>query len=213
MPKMKDIVFLWGWLADKSTYKKLRESCPKEYKIYEFSYHTEIPSGKLDNFEAKLLQFIRKNKLKSFYLLGHSMGGALAINFALKHPQGISKLILVDSEGIYEPQAPWQLVGNLVKPLLGKLEIKLLLICLLRILRKPFFHIRLGKFAHKVDLSLYLTQINIPTLIIWGDQDFLTPLSQGQKMNKLIKNSRLVMLKGMNHEWLINHPKLFWKNL
>lgn len=49
------------------------------------------------------------------------------------------------------------------------------------------------------DLEPLLSNIQQETLLIWGDKDTATPLSDGQKMEKLIKNSGLVTVKGAGH--------------
>jgi len=50
-----------------------------------------------------------------------------------------------------------------------------------------------------VDLKPILPQIKIPTLIIWGADDRITPLSDGILMNELIKNSELKIIKNARH--------------
>jgi hypothetical protein len=49
------------------------------------------------------------------------------------------------------------------------------------------------------DLTEYLKDIRANTLIIWGNEDTDTPLKDGIKMNKLISNSELIILKDTNH--------------
>ena len=49
------------------------------------------------------------------------------------------------------------------------------------------------------DLRKYLPSINVPTLLIWGENDTDTPLSDGRIMEKMIKDSGLVILKGAGH--------------
>ena len=44
-----------------------------------------------------------------------------------------------------------------------------------------------------------LGEINMPTLILWGEQDALIPLAAGIKMNKLIKSSKLVVFDNCGH--------------
>ena len=49
------------------------------------------------------------------------------------------------------------------------------------------------------DLTPYLKQINTETLIIWGEQDLDTPLNDAKKINKLIKNSALIIYPNASH--------------
>lgn len=49
------------------------------------------------------------------------------------------------------------------------------------------------------DMSAYLPKIRASTLLIWGENDTATPLTDGQKMEKLIPDAGLVVLKGAGH--------------
>jgi pimeloyl-ACP methyl ester carboxylesterase len=53
----------------------------------------------------------------------------------------------------------------------------------------------------------------MPTLIIWGDKDSVTPLWQGEKLNKIIPNSSLSVLKGLGHIPQIEDPVQFNNSL
>ena len=49
------------------------------------------------------------------------------------------------------------------------------------------------------DLTPLLSGIRVPTLLIWGENDTATPLSDGQRMEKSIPDAGLVVLKGAGH--------------
>ena len=52
-----------------------------------------------------------------------------------------------------------------------------------------------------------LALIEIPTLIIWGEMDKTTPLSDGILMHQLIKDSKLAVIAGAHHSPQFTHPK------
>ena len=58
----------------------------------------------------------------------------------------------------------------------------------------------------KSDISLNLNKISVPTLIIWGENDRILPLKDGEKMHELIKNSTLKIIKGARHSPQYTHP-------
>jgi len=58
------------------------------------------------------------------------------------------------------------------------------------------------------DLKPILGQISIPTFIIWGREDKITPLSDGKMMNELIKNSKLEIIEGARHSPQFTHPDI-----
>ena len=58
------------------------------------------------------------------------------------------------------------------------------------------------------DLTPLLGTIKIPTLIIWGENDKTLPVTDGYLMNKKIENSRLEIMKGVDHTPQIEAPDL-----
>ncbi|MEK7580661.1 MAG: hypothetical protein AAB512_00100 [Patescibacteria group bacterium] len=72
--------------------------------------------------------------------------------------------------------------------------------------------IRLVRLAHLGDLTGDLFKISAKTTIIWGREDRLTPVWQGEIMNKFLRNSKLIVLAGMDHDWILHKPQLFWEN-
>ena len=61
------------------------------------------------------------------------------------------------------------------------------------------------------DLTPLLSEIKQNTLLIWGENDTATPLSDGQLMEKLIKNSGLVTLKNAGHYSFLEQQFIFNK--
>ena len=59
------------------------------------------------------------------------------------------------------------------------------------------------------DLTPYLKNINAPTLLIWGELDNDTPLKDAQKMEQLINNAGLVVIKGAGHFSYLNDINYF----
>ncbi|KAH8681225.1 Alpha/Beta hydrolase protein [Xylariales sp. PMI_506] len=83
-----------------------------------FKIHAKDPAGKIteaENWFIDALEEWRKiRKLEKFTLLGHSLGGYLAISYALKYPGHINKLILASPVGI--PEDPYAVNAELPEP-------------------------------------------------------------------------------------------------
>ena len=58
-----------------------------------------------------------------------------------------------------------------------------------------------------VDLSIILEKINVPTLIVWGENDTTTPLENGKLMHEKIQGSRMVVIRGAKHSPHITHTR------
>ena len=165
-------------------------------------------------------------KIEKAWLCGSSMGGEVSLNLALAHPERVAGLVLIDSAGVEVAGsgslAPWYLLVPVVGRVLTALALtsdKLVREGLEKSFyddkrvdaeRVAYYHrplqTRGGQLAalrartqafHPIESDL--GNITAPTLIIWGAQDELIPLAAGQKMNSLIKNSKLVTLEKCGH--------------
>lgn len=212
---MKNLVLFWGWTRNEKSYQGLIESAPKDWKIFTVSYEELIPKGKIEDFHNNILQFLKANSLKRFYLLGHSLGGSLALEFTYHHPEMLERLFLVDSEGIYGHESLPQVMKNFLKThtLQGKKKAGENLKAIYRILRRPILHLKLAHFAHHADVQQEAKSIKVPTTILWGEKDHLTPLWQGERLHHLITTSNFIILAGQGHDWILYQPELFWQNI
>lgn len=155
-----------------------------------------------------------KNKV---VLIGHSNGGRIAASFAAKYPQKIQHLILIDSAGIYHDELHTKIrllfFSTLAK--IGKRisSSAILRTVLYKLTRENDYNnatVEMKKTMTnliKSDLSFYLDKINVPTLIIWGEYDKITPLNDAKIMHKLIKDSKLHIIKGAKHSPHFTHAE------
>lgn len=171
----------------------------------------------VSEYAEMVVEFIQKLGLKNVVLVGHSFGGRIGIKLAASNPMAISKLILVDAAGIRNDNLTKKLkvlAAKTVKPLFE-----------LPIIRnfKSQAYRAIGAvdladsgalketFLKTIneDLSTFLPQIQTPTLLIWGSDDTETPVEYGEIMNRLIPNSKLVILDGAGHFSFIDEPEKF----
>ena len=211
---MKNLVLFWGWTRNEHTYQRLIGSAPADWRIYRVSYEQLIPHGDMQLFKQNFLKFLEENKLSKFYLAGHSLRGALSLDFTYHFPNKVQELFLIDSAGVYDFQA----IHHEVKAMLNrhpkyKSFSDPRWASLKRILRHPILHARLGLHAHFVDLQKEASEIKTPTTIMWGADDKLTPVRQGERLHELIKGSKFIVLQGEGHDWILFYPELFWENI
>lgn len=204
------LILLPGWTGTKRIYKKLIDSAPTNCQIVIISYEKIIPGGDSEQFSSCLKEFINIQNLSNISLLGHSLGGALAIKFAAKHPDLIKKLYLVDAEGISGSENFFQaFLKTLPRSKNGFLR-------MLRNLPYLFKHIilnfRLGVFAYTAHLQDEISKIKVPTTIMWGSKDYITPLWQGQKLHQMISGSKFIVVQDVTHHWIFFNPEKFWEN-
>ncbi len=161
-----------------------------------------------------------------FFLLGHSFGGRIAIKFAAQNPEKLKGLVLVSSAGIVPKGKFFRFcVFKIAK--FGKRFSGLPFFDLFRrgfykyILRRtdyiqaenlPYLK-ETFKNIIKEDLREYLPKIKVPCLIVWGDKDNVTPVSDAYLMDKEIPNSRLEILRGIGHFPYTENPGLLSKKI
>ena len=151
-------------------------------------------------------------------LVGHSNGGRIAIAYGSLHPKGVSGLVLVDSAGIVRNDLPIRLK----RTVFGSLDRAGKKIFKSNFARKLYYKI-VGESDYErapenmrktmagliaIDLKPKLSEINIPTLIIWGDKDKVTPVRDAEIMASNIKNSELVIIPEAGHSPHLSHPSV-----
>ena len=142
-------------------------------------------------------------------IISHSNGGRIALAFAAKYPDKLKQLILIDSAGIYHNELPIRL-KRLVFGTAAKLGRKItsserLRTLLYKVAGESDYKNATPEMRQTMvnmissDLTPQLNKIMVPTLIIWGQHDKSTPLSDGKLMHRLIKNSKLSVINGARH--------------
>lgn len=215
MSKMsKTLVFFTGLGRTKKSYQKLIDQAPVVWKVYVLSYQQLMSNGDISESTKVILNFLKINDLQRVYIAGHSLGGGLALNFAAKHPEFLEKLFLINSIGIYKKENRSQTLSNfLFTHLISRVNLLENIQALFRMLVKPNYHFNLSRFVRTINLENEAKRINVPTILIWGEKDLLVPLWKGEKLHALIKNSKLFILKDMDHDWILHSPQAFWQNI
>lgn len=211
----QDIVLLHGWGQDVSTWWSVAEDLSKFGKLWMIDLpgfgRSSVPNKAFGNREYSevILEFMKKLEIKNPILVGHSLGGRIAIKTASLNGSKISKLILEDSAGIKPRQDGFKPVlyigAKLFKYLVPNFfNIK-------EVLRQKFYasleadYIDAGLMKNTLtklldeDLSLDLPKIDNETLIIWGENDRAVPVSDGLFMYRKIKNSRIEIIENVGH--------------
>jgi pimeloyl-ACP methyl ester carboxylesterase len=232
----KCLLFLHGWGSNKEVWgqvsKLISQSVNQQYTIYALdlpgfgqsplSLKQQLQAGLSVGDYAEIVKgFIEKLALKNIIIVGHSFGGRVGIKLASQYPDIISQLVLVDSAGFVTPASKKNLMGVVAK--------------IIKPIFKPRFMQGLRKKIYKglgaedyltfpelkatflkvvnEDLSKDMKGIKIPTLIITGENDKDTPIAFGKRMNFLIPNSQLLILKNAGHYSFLDQPEEFVKIL
>ncbi len=208
-----DLIILHGWGSNKNLMKQAFSPYMDSFR----HIYIDLPGfgGSTCNLTLQTKDYARIVELLMVHInaqkdiiLGHSFGGKVAL---LLEPK---VLILVSSAGIY-----------LKKSL--KVQAKIALFKLLKMF--GFTAIRnlfVAEDAKNLSEPMYQTFKNVvnedfknefasyegKALLCWGEQDTATPLSSAEKMNKLIKDSKLIVYEG-DHYFFMQHAKNISQNI
>ena len=154
-----------------------------------------------------VIELVDRAGLAEFFLVGHSMGGAIAAQIGADFGRRVRRLALVDSAGI--PGAgPGRILGRLIQPW-SWCPAWFYTTMLSDILRAGPSNIREGMRQLRIyDVRPVLGDIRAPTLLIWGEKDGMTPLRDGEQMVERLKNGRIETVAGARHLPMVSHPEI-----
>ncbi len=215
------VVLLHGWGSNIKLFANLIDLLSAKYTVVAMDMpgfgESEEPKTPwcVDDYVQFVIDFLKDYDTKEVTLLGHSFGGRVIIKMHSREslPFKVKKVILVDSAGIMPPKSnkkSWRTryykMGKAV--LSTKLVQKLAPDALENFRKKmgsadyaaasPMMRQVMVKVVNE-DLEPYLPNIKCPTLLVWGVNDTATPLSDGEKMEKLIPDAGLVRLENAGH--------------
>ena len=229
------IVLLHGWGSNLAVFAGVAEALASTYTVVSLDFpgcgSTDEPPEPwgMDEYASFTSHFISSFGADEIILLGHSHGGRVAIRLATDAgmPFRVTKMILVDSAGIlpkrsfsYHVRVRAYKVGKKVvnwKPVAAVFPEAL------DHLQKtmgstdyadasPVMRTTMVKVVN-TDLEPLLPTITAETLLIWGELDTFTPVSDGQTMEKAIPGSGLVVLPDAGHYSFLDQPYAFRKVL
>ncbi|WP_127131323.1 alpha/beta fold hydrolase [Pseudoflavitalea rhizosphaerae] len=219
------LVLLHGLFGALSNFQDLIEYFRHHYKVVVPMLplldldllHTSV-SG-LQKFVHK---FIEYRDYKDVHLLGNSLGGHVGILHVLKHPERIKSLILTGSSGLFEngmgdtypKRGDYEYIKKKTEqtfydPKVATKEIVDEVFETTNNRLKVIKIIALAKSAIRNNLGEELNQIKQPTLLIWGNNDTVTPPFVAREFQRLIPNSELHFIDKCGHAPMMEVPEEF----
>lgn len=179
--------------------------------------HTSV--GGLAKFVHR---FLEARNYEGVHLLGNSLGGHVGLVHTLKHPQRIKSLILTGSSGLFEngmgdsypKRGDYEYIKKKTEltfydPKTATKELVDEVYSITNNRMKAIKIIALAKSAIRNNLGEELNQIKQPTLLIWGNNDIITPPFVAQEFHKLIPNSELHFVDKCGHAPMMEVPDEF----
>jgi pimeloyl-ACP methyl ester carboxylesterase len=208
------VVLFHGLWNSSSIWQETIQTFSPYYRLYapDLPGHGQSPPRlpwKLREVGAMLAAWMRSLELSPATVIGHSMGGALAMLLAAAEPELVDRLVLVDAAGLPMKQP---LLRALTRAGLGLTNRQTL-----RYRSRYGFGNRLQSLATlqaadevlACDLRPELSAIRCPTLIIWGTRDPLLPAHTAALLQRSIQGAELVLLPNVRHQPQRQVPHIF----
>lgn len=222
----KEILLLHGWGSSLNAYSFIMNTFKDRYKLTA----VDLPGfGKSDMLSSPwtvddycdfVLEFIKKINIKDPVYIGHSFGGRLIIKLSGLKRINPKKIILLDAAGIKHKKT----IKQKVRQTTFKTVKKVLSVKLWKNACEPLMDKARNYFGSadynnappvlrqtlvntvNEDLTCYLDSIDASTLLIYGENDTATPVSDAEIMNSRIKDSGLCIIKNAGHFSFIDKP-------
>ena len=236
------LVLLHGWGSNIDLFSGVIGFTKKKYHVVAMDMpgfgKSDEPSEPMDvsdyvNFVLEFVKALYPDE-KEVIFLGHSMGGRIIIRMAaglydkeLKAGFTIPKVILTDAAGVLPVKTKAQKKRSkryrFYKNVLTKTGLAKAFPSTLDKLQKkfgsadyaaasPVMRQSLVKVVNE-DLVPYMKSVTMPALLIWGDKDTATPLSDGQLMEKEMPQAGLAVINDVGHYSFLENPYLYNKIL
>ncbi len=222
------IVLMHGWGCSTATLASVEKVALESGRVIniDFPGHGKSPEPPavwgVEDYTRVLEEIVAVENLQHFSLLGHSFGGRIGILYSSRHDD-VDKLILVDAAGIkpkrslryYFKVYSFKLMKRWMYLILGRKEAELRLDAVRKKAgssdyagASPKMRAILSKVVNE-DLKSRIPLIKASTLLIWGENDTATPISDARYMESHISGAGLVAFPGCGHYSFLDNPVQF----
>lgn len=185
-------------------------------------YEMPIKSAGVEGLVAFIESFVEYKKLSNLTLIGNSLGGHVALIYTLHNQNKVDKLALTGSSGLFEnsmggsypKRGSYEYIKERVEytfydPKTATKELIDEVFEITTSIPKCMRIVAIAKSAQRHNMAKEISKITIPTLLIWGLNDTITPPMVAHEFNRLIPNSELKFIDKCGHAPMMEHPKKF----
>jgi pimeloyl-ACP methyl ester carboxylesterase len=219
------LVLLHGLFGALSNFKDLIEYFRHHYKVVVPMlplFDLDILHSTVGGLAKFVHKFLEARNYKEIHLLGNSLGGHVALIHVLKHPERVKSIILTGSSGLFEngmgdsypKRGDYDYIKRKTEltfydPKTATKELVDEVYSITNNRLKVIKIISLAKSAIRNNLGEELNQIKQPALLVWGNNDTITPPFVAREFNRLIPNSELYFIDRCGHAPMMEVPGEF----
>ena len=219
------LIILHGIMGGLSNFDKVIEHFSKDFKVLMPElpiYSFPLLKTSVKGFSKYLYEFFKLKNIDKAILLGNSLGGHVTLYFTNKNPDKVLAMILTGSSGLYEkgmgdsyPQRKnYEYIKKKAQDVFydPKIATKELVDEVFEIVNNRMKVIRtlaLAKSAIRHNMAKDLPKMNVPTCLIWGKNDQVTPPDVAEEFQRLLPDADLFWIDKCGHAPMMEHPEEF----
>jgi len=184
------------------------------------------PEKSVEGYANRLVEWMEALELSSVVLVGHSMGGAIALAIYMQRPDRVAGMVLVGSGArlrvhpqilsLTEDQASFQQAAELINTWAFGFhaDARLKELALSRLAEVPAQVVHTDFLAcDSFDMMGRIGEIRVPTLVFCGEQDQLTPVKFSRYLVDHLPDAKLELIEGAGHMVMLEKPEALVKPL
>ena len=185
-------------------------------------YDMPLRQSGLEGLTEYVEGFVEMTNITNMSVMGNSLGGHIGLMYTLNNEDKVKNLILTGSSGLFENSMggsyPKRGDYNYIKERVGYTfydsttvgdEYVDELFEILKSIPKTLRIVAIAKSAQRNNMANDIVNIKVPTLLIWGLNDTITPPAVAHEFNKLIPNSTLMFIDKCCHAPMMERPDEF----
>lgn len=185
-------------------------------------YDMPIREAGLEGLRKFVEEFVAFRNLDNMTIMGNSLGGHVALVYTLKNGARVKKLILTGSSGLFEDsmggsypkRGNYEYIRERVSytfydPAVATKELVDEVFETTNSIPKCMRIVAIAKSAQRHNMANDIPNIKVPTLLVWGLNDTITPPIVAHEFNRLIPNSTLKFIDKCCHAPMMEHPEKF----
>jgi pimeloyl-ACP methyl ester carboxylesterase len=219
------ILILHGLFGALSNFDDVIEGFRQNYRIVipvMPIYEMPMREASLEGLQAFIERFIAFKNLTDIIVLGNSLGGHVGLLYTLAHQNNVKALVLTGSSGLFEntmggsfpKRGSYEYIKERVEytfydPATATKELLDEVFEITSSIPKCMNIVQIAKSAQRTNMAKEIAAITVPTCLIWGLNDTITPPNVGHEFNRLIPNSELHFVDKCCHAPMMERPKEF----
>jgi pimeloyl-ACP methyl ester carboxylesterase len=185
-------------------------------------YEMPIITTGVRSLSSFLAKFVKFKNLNNFTLIGNSLGGHVALLYVLKHPEKVKAMVLAGSSGLYEDSfggsfpkresydyVQEKVAYTFYDPKTATPELVNEVFDTVNNREKVIRILAMAKSAIRHNMAKDLPRIKVPSCIVWGKDDKVTPPRVAEQFHELLPNSELHWVDKCGHAPMMERPEEF----